>query len=100
MITDTDSPKEHTGSFKSILGSEMQRCSSQMSTVPVRMDWSTLRVVDLIDVILISAGTLSPTRKQNGFRVISSKGRQRHYYITDECKTGRKQCVAHMPEGS
>jgi len=37
------------------------------------MDWSTLRVVDLIDVTLISAGTLSPTRKQNGLRVTSSK---------------------------
>lgn len=31
------------------------------------MDWSTLRVVDLIEVILISAGTLSPTKKQNHF---------------------------------
>lgn len=28
------------------------------------MDWSTLRVVDLIEVILISAGTLSPTAKK------------------------------------
>lgn len=29
--------------------------------LPVRMDWSTRRVVDFMDVILISAGTLSPT---------------------------------------
>lgn len=28
---------------------------------PVRIDWSTLSVVDLIDVSLMSAGTLSPT---------------------------------------
>ena len=28
---------------------------------PVRMDWSTRRVVDLMDRIRISAGTLSPT---------------------------------------
>ncbi len=65
----------------------MLSCSSQTSTVPVRMDWSTLRVVDLIEVILISAGTLSPTRKQNVLRVTSSKNRQRHSYITDECET-------------
>lgn len=29
--------------------------------IPVRMDWSTRRVVDLMEMILISAGTLSPT---------------------------------------
>lgn len=29
--------------------------------LPVRMDWSTRRVVDLMEMILISAGTLSPT---------------------------------------
>lgn len=29
--------------------------------LPVRMDWSTLRVVDLIEQIRMSAGTLSPT---------------------------------------
>lgn len=29
--------------------------------VPVRMDWSTRRVVDLMEMILMSAGTLSPT---------------------------------------
>lgn len=28
---------------------------------PVRIDWSTLSVVDRIDVSLMSAGTLSPT---------------------------------------
>lgn len=28
---------------------------------PVRIDWSTLRVVERIDVNLMSAGTLSPT---------------------------------------
>lgn len=33
------------------------------STVPVRMDWSTRRVVDFIETIRISAGTLSPTGK-------------------------------------
>lgn len=29
--------------------------------IPVRMDWSTRRVVDLMEMILMSAGTLSPT---------------------------------------
>lgn len=29
--------------------------------LPVRMDWSTRRVVDLMEMILMSAGTLSPT---------------------------------------
>lgn len=29
--------------------------------VPVRMDWSTRSVVDLMQMILMSAGTLSPT---------------------------------------
>ncbi len=29
--------------------------------LPVRIDWSTLRVVDLIEDSLMSAGTLSPT---------------------------------------
>lgn len=31
--------------------------------LPVRMDWSTLRVVDLIEQMRMSAGTLSPTTK-------------------------------------
>lgn len=30
---------------------------------PVRMDWSTLRVVERMEVSLMSAGTLSPTEK-------------------------------------
>ena len=33
--------------------------------LPVRMDWSTLSVVDLIEVSLMSAGTLSPTVERN-----------------------------------
>lgn len=33
--------------------------------LPVRIDWSTLRVVDLIEVSLMSAGTLSPTVDRN-----------------------------------
>lgn len=33
----------------------------QWPHLPVRIDWSTLRVVDLMEVNLISAGTLSPT---------------------------------------
>ena len=32
------------------------------TTLPVKIDWSTLSVVDLIEVIRMSAGTLSPTR--------------------------------------
>lgn len=34
-----------------------------MSYLPVRIDWSTLSVVDLMEVNLISAGTLSPTNR-------------------------------------
>lgn len=33
--------------------------------LPVRIDWSTLSVVDLIEVNLMSAGTLSPTMDRN-----------------------------------
>lgn len=33
--------------------------------LPVRIDWSTLRVVDLIEDSLMSAGTLSPTVDRN-----------------------------------
>lgn len=33
----------------------------EIHCLPVRMDWSTLRVVDLMEVSLMSAGTLSPT---------------------------------------
>lgn len=32
-----------------------------LESLPVRMDWSTRRVVDLMEIILMSAGTLSPT---------------------------------------
>lgn len=34
---------------------------SPVIILPVRMDWSTLRVVDLMEQIRMSAGTLSPT---------------------------------------
>lgn len=37
-------------------------CLSTDTDSPVRMDWSTLSVVDRIDVSRMSAGTLSPTR--------------------------------------
>lgn len=30
----------------------------------MRMDWSTRRVVDFIEVTLMSAGTLSPTKRK------------------------------------
>lgn len=33
--------------------------------LPVRIDWSTLSVVDTIDDSLMSAGTLSPTVDRN-----------------------------------
>ena len=32
-----------------------------LGDLPVRIDWSTRRVVDLMHTSLISAGTLSPT---------------------------------------
>lgn len=37
------------------------RCFSLRNSLPVRIDWSTRRVVDFMEVILMSAGTLSPT---------------------------------------
>lgn len=87
LITDTDSPIEnrqtHTYtklssrhwrmSTTDIEQNKQQKCYSAsiqvtalsfcFSTVPVRIDWSTRRVVDLIETIRISAGTLSPTGK-------------------------------------
>lgn len=36
-------------------------CLSTDTDSPVRMDWSTLRVVEQMEVSLMSAGTLSPT---------------------------------------
>lgn len=36
-------------------------CLSTDTDSPVRMDWSTLSVVERMDVSLMSAGTLSPT---------------------------------------
>lgn len=36
-------------------------CLSTDTDSPVRMDWSTLRVVERMEVSLMSAGTLSPT---------------------------------------
>ena len=44
---------------------------SQQTHKPVNIDWSTLKVVDLIVVIRISAGTLSPTAKTNKTGVIA-----------------------------
>lgn len=35
-----------------------------MQASPVRIDWSTLRVVDFIEVKRMSAGTLSPTERK------------------------------------
>lgn len=39
-------------------------CLSTETDSPVRMDWSTLSVVERMDVSLMSAGTLSPTAKR------------------------------------
>lgn len=39
-------------------------CLSTETDSPVKMDWSTLRVVERMDVSLMSAGTLSPTAKR------------------------------------
>lgn len=39
----------------------LEASSHPRPTRPVRMDWSTRRVVDLMDRMRISAGTLSPT---------------------------------------
>lgn len=36
-------------------------CACVVPRLPVRMDWSTRSVVDLMEMILMSAGTLSPT---------------------------------------
>lgn len=49
-------------------------CLSTETDSPVRMDWSTLRVVERMDVSLMSAGTLSPTRDKQRYRVQRTYG--------------------------
>lgn len=65
LITLTDSPEEkEIRDFLNAktLGQEKHNCKVTFKeTLPVRMDWSTRRVVDLMETILMSAGTLSPT---------------------------------------
>lgn len=61
----------------SVLGLSYEKASEQdlfreRREIPVRMDWSTRRVVDFIEVTLMSAGTLSPTNeKKKKLRVYS-----------------------------
>lgn len=47
---------------------------------PVRIDWSTRRVVDLMEMILMSAGTLSPTSVRTDRNRLSYSRR-----IVNEC---------------
>lgn len=65
LITLTDSPAEMSGQgrrrkLEKFINSFIYSLSATKH-IPVRMDWSTRRVVDLMEMILISAGTLSPT---------------------------------------
>lgn len=52
-------------------------CLSTDTDSPVRMDWSTLSVVERMDVSLMSAGTLSPTgwwsERERGQRHVNLK---------------------------
>ena len=45
-----------------------------LASRPVRMDWSTRRVVDLMVRMRISAGTLSPTVDREEEREVSREG--------------------------
>ena len=51
---------------------------SPLASRPVRMDWSTRRVVDLMVRMRISAGTLSPTVKREEGHEVSREGRKPH----------------------
>lgn len=55
--------------------------------LPVRMDWSTRRVVDLMEMILMSAGTLSPTSVHtNTHRNAENKSYKKlRLFISDIC---------------
>lgn len=53
--------------------------------LPVRMDWSTLRVVDLIEQMRMSAGTLSPTTKSRS--IIRERGKTQYKYQTKDNAT-------------
>lgn len=57
-------------------------CLSTETDSPVKMDWSTLRVVDRMEVSLMSAGTLSPTaKKAKGSKSdLSYSGQDKNHY--------------------
>lgn len=63
FITLTDSPEAQR--WVRVISEDIRSiffcCLFLMTGIPVRMDWSTRRVVDLMEMILMSAGTLSPT---------------------------------------
>lgn len=67
LITLTDSPERENRKklFKTTNADKKEkhvwRDQRLLESLPVRMDWSTRRVVDLMLTILMSAGTLSPT---------------------------------------
>lgn len=63
LITLTDSPVRHKRWGEWEGNWDFFVSLFVMHHLPVRIDWSTRRVVDLIDMILMSAGTLSPTRE-------------------------------------
>lgn len=65
LITLTDSPEgekaEKELQMKTGEKNTQEADLKFLESLPVRMDWSTRRVVDLMEIILMSAGTLSPT---------------------------------------
>lgn len=64
LITLTDSPARQFFCEAAVIkgrGVIFVSCVCLLWRLPVRMDWSTRRVVDLMEMILMSAGTLSPT---------------------------------------
>lgn len=58
-------------------------CLSTETDSPVKMDWSTLRVVERMEVSLMSAGTLSPTaeKDRNVIFPTEAKDYKNHYYV-------------------
>lgn len=62
----------------------------------MRMDWSTRSVVDLIEVTLMSAGTLSPTNKTKKKK--TDRNTQQAGITNKECQHTKRKQVQHEYE--
>lgn len=88
LITLTDSPGRQFFCEAAVIkgrGVILVSCVCLLWRLPVRMDWSTRRVVDLMEMILMSAGTLSPTRQRRVALFLQG-------YTTNGPPTARVRC--------